>query len=497
MFSSWTLCCGRVQQRWVFAVMGCLAITVSYAMRITLSLAITQMVTTVESSSNSTTVDENTCSGTVSASSNSNTGDTYEWDEYTQGIILSSFYWGYIVSQVPGGILADKFGGKYTLAGAILSSTTFTLLTPLVVSKFESTGLIVLRILMGLGEGTTFPAVNVLIAAWAPPQERSKIGTMVMTGTQIGTILGNALAGILLEYSPIGWPLVFYFFGGLAALWVVTWILFFHSNPDVHPYISEAEKKYIQDKISENTRKHTQPIPWRHMATSLPFWALLIGKFGHDWGFYTMVTDLPKYMSNVLKFSITSNGLLTALPYVAMWIVSNISSVLADWLIKSGKMTTTNVRKAFTTFGSVGPAIFLVAASYGECNRVLVVILFIIGIGLMGPFYPGLMVNGVDLSPNYSGTLMAIMTAVGALAGILTPDVVGLLTPNQTVTEWRIVFWIAFAVFMVTNVGVLFWQRGDVQYWNDLENNGQGRKDPENGAKPSERNESPEGKADT
>ncbi|XP_046750723.1 putative inorganic phosphate cotransporter isoform X1 [Diprion similis] len=478
MFSSWKICCGRVRQRWVFAVMGCLAITVSYATRICLSLAITQMVTTAESSSNSTT-DGETCSGTLSASSSSAGSETYDWDEYTQGIILSSFYWGYIVSQVPGGVMADKFGGKYTLSASILSSTTFTLLTPLVVNKFDSTGLIVLRILMGLGEGTTFPALNVLIAEWAPPHERSKIGTMVMTGTQVGSVVGNALSGILLEYSPIGWPLVFYFFGSLSALWLVTWILFFHSNPDIHPYISETEKKYIQDKISENTRKHTQPIPWRHMATSFPLWGLLIGKFGHDWGYYTMANDLPKYMNNVLKFSITSNGLLTALPYLAMWILSNISSVPADWLIKSGKMTTTHVRKVFTTFGSVGPAIFLVAASYGGCNRVLVVILFIIGVGSMGPYYPGLMVNGVDLSPNYSGTLMAFMISTGSLAGIVTPYVVGVLTPNQTVTEWRLVFWITFAVFMVTNVGVLFWQKGEIQYWNDLESRKNEPKDVE------------------
>ncbi|XP_046751152.1 putative inorganic phosphate cotransporter [Diprion similis] len=495
MLSFWRKLNGKLQQRWIMAVMACLALTNAYTMRISLSLAITEMVASKESSSNDTSSDDTCSSIADSTSSSTSNGGTYEWDEYTQGVILSSFFWGYIVTQIPGGILADKFGGKYTLGLGILSTAIFTLLTPVVVETFDSTGLIVLRVLMGLGEGTTFPALNALIAQWSPPQERSKIGTLVITGTQVGTILGNAVSGVLIEYSSIGWPVVFYVFGGLSVLWFVVWTLLCFSGPDTHPFISDAERKYILDSMNEQTRKHTGPIPWRHMATSAPLWALLVGKFGHDWGFFTMVTDLPLYMSNVLKFSISSNGFLTALPYVAMWILSNLSSVLADWLIKRGKMSTTNVRKAFTTAGSVGPAIFLVAASYAGCDRVLVVTLFVIGMGLMGPFYPGLMVNGVDLSPNFSGTMMAMMTAVGAVDGMLAPYLIGILTPNQTIAEWRTVFWITFVVLLVANLVVLFWVDGEVQYWNDLENHSQDRKDFDHESTPSERNVSLESKA--
>ncbi|XP_046434218.1 sialin-like [Neodiprion fabricii] len=497
MLSFWRKFNSKLPQRWIMAVMACLALTNAYTMRISLSLAITDMVASKESSSNDTSSDD-TCPSTDSTSSSTSTGGTYEWDEYTQGVILSSFFWGYIVTQIPGGILADKFGGKYTLGLGILSTAIFTLLTPLVVEKFDSTGLIVLRVLMGFGEGTTFPALNALIAQWSPPQERSKIGTLVMTGTQVGTILGNAVTGVLIEYSSIGWPIVFYVYGGVSVLWFIVWTLVCFSGPETHPFISDTERKYIMESMNEQTRKQTRSIPWRHMATSTPLWALLVGKFGHDWGFFTMVTDLPLYMSNVLKFSITSNGLLTAIPYVAMWILSNISSVYADWLIKRGKMSTTNVRKAFTTVGSVGPAIFLVAASYAGCDRVVVVVLFVIGMGLMGPFYPGLMVNGVDLSPNYSGTMMAMMTAVGAVDGMLAPYLIGILTPNQTLVEWRTVFWITFVVLLVANLVVLIWVDGEVQYWNDLGNHqSQGRNDLEKKFKPSESSGDPESKAVT
>lgn len=78
----------------------------------------------------------------------------YDWDEKTQGLILSSFYWGYVITHLPGGMLAEKFGGKYSLGLGILSTAIFTLLTPAVVimSKGDWRWLVGLRVIEGLGE---------------------------------------------------------------------------------------------------------------------------------------------------------------------------------------------------------------------------------------------------------------------------------------------------------------------------------------------------------
>jgi MFS transporter, ACS family, solute carrier family 17 (sodium-dependent inorganic phosphate cotransporter), other len=76
----------------------------------------------------------------------------FDWSEATQGIILSSFYYGYIVTHLPGGMLAERFGGKYSLGFGVLSTAVFTLLTPWTVNIGGATGLIVLRIFEGLGE---------------------------------------------------------------------------------------------------------------------------------------------------------------------------------------------------------------------------------------------------------------------------------------------------------------------------------------------------------
>lgn len=89
--------------------------------------------------------------------------------------------------------------------------------------------------------------------------------------------------------------------------------------------------------------------------------------------------------------------------------------------------------------------------------------------GFMGGFYPGMKVNPLDLSPNYAGTLMAITNGIGALTGILGPYLVGVITTNQSLYEWRIVFWIAFVIFNVTNVVYIIWASGEIQPFNDPE----------------------------
>lgn len=84
-----------------------------------------------------------------------------------------------------------------------------------------------------------------------------------------------------------------------------------------------------------------------------------------------------------------------------------------------------------------------------------------------GTFYPGMKVNGLDLSPNYSGTLMALVNGIGAFTGIITPYIVSEIASEQLLTQWRTVFWIVLGVFIVTNLIFVLFASGEVQYWND------------------------------
>lgn len=198
--------------------MGFLAIANAYTMRNCLSIAITEMVKKYPSNG--------TAEGECVADEGSNSGSgkgTYEWSESLQGVILASFYVGYVITHIPGGYLADRFGGKYTLSIGILSTALLTLITPICIVHGGAYTLIALRILIGLGEGTTFPALSALLASWIPLHERSKLGALVFGGGQVGTIIGSSLSGVLLDYYD-GWSSVFYFFGGMGIVWFILFV---------------------------------------------------------------------------------------------------------------------------------------------------------------------------------------------------------------------------------------------------------------------------------
>lgn len=181
----------------------------------------------------------------------------YSWTSKQQGLILSSFYWGYVITHLPGGIIAEKFGGKYSLGLGILWTAIFTFITPFVV--FWSDGswvwLVVVRVLEGLGEGVTFPALTTLLANWVPVSERSKIGTLVYAGSQIGTVVGSMVSGALIAATH-EWAIVFYVFGAVGILWFIFWMVLCYTDPASHPFISDKERIYLEEQIGKWINKY-------------------------------------------------------------------------------------------------------------------------------------------------------------------------------------------------------------------------------------------------
>ncbi|KAL1129021.1 hypothetical protein AAG570_013553 [Ranatra chinensis] len=410
--------------------MGFFALANGYIQRFCLSLAITEMVATHRL--HPTKIDPHACpfedTITTNGTVHSATGE-FVWDESTQGLILSSFFWGYVVMQLPGGLIAERFGGKYTLAAGMLTSTLATLLTPAVARTWGAVGLIILRFALGLGQGPLYPSLNVLLAQWAPEKERGRLGAIVFAGAQIGNVISMALSGFLIYHG--GWTTVFYVFGTLGLIWVLLWQILCYNQPSEHPFLSKTESDYLAEELSKiKSKDNLPPTPWRSILTSVPLWGLIIAQIGHDWGLFTIITDLPKYMKSVMHFSITQNGLWSAAPYLVMWMFAILSGWIVDWLVGPRHVNITIVRKIFVSIASVGPAIGILAASYSGCDKVMVAAFFTMGMGLMGAFIPSLKVNALDLSPNYAGTLMALVGGIGAISGIITPYLVGILTPN-------------------------------------------------------------------
>ena len=66
---------------------------------------------------------------------------------------------------------------------------------------------------------------------------------------------------------------------------------------------------------------------------------------------YMILTELPTYMVTILGFDIASNAVLSAVPFLVMWIYSIILGSLLDHLISKGVITRTTSTKIATSIG--------------------------------------------------------------------------------------------------------------------------------------------------
>ncbi|XP_055294900.1 sialin-like [Sitodiplosis mosellana] len=453
--------CSALPQRVIISFLGFLSIVVSFLMRGCLSIAITEMVVPMNSTASS-----NESINTAPMESSSMDGTRYNWSQEQQGYILSSFFYGYLITHIPGALLAQKFGGKWTLGLGVLGTTICNAATPIGVWYGGYVALIILRVMMGLFNGSMYPALSVLLACWVPEKERGKLAAFVLGGAQIGFLISFYVSGLILSHFP--WPVVFYFWSGVAAIWFILFALICYNDPESHPFISKKELAYLELEIGQLKRHNNLPsTPWKEIFTSVPILVLIIAQVINDYVFYVLASDLPKYMKEVLKFSVADIGFYSSMPYLLMWIVSLVAGFISDHLISGGYVTVTQARKFFGALSSVFPSACTLAASYAEYNKTYVVLWLTLCFGFQGCYYAGLRVNILDLSPNYSGPIMAVINGIASFSGMAAPTFVGMMIPDSTLEQWRLVFIVSFGISMVRTIIYTVWASAEIQPWND------------------------------
>lgn len=350
--------------------------------------------------------------------------------------------------------------------GALVTASCITFFIPLA-ARSSSGALIAVRVLLGLSEGATFPSTHALLATWAPPLERSVLSTIIYAGSQAGTIVAFPLSAAIID--GLGWEAVFYIEACMTLVWCLAWFLVVADTPDKDTHMTQVEKDYITASLADSKDKKTSPVPWRSALTSLPFWAILVAGLGNNWGFYTLLTDLPLYTKNMLHQDIKSNAVLSGLPYLGMWIFSLVVSLTGDTLRKKAILSTQTVRKVANTIGHIGPAVCLLCLSLVECDRGATIALFFIAISLQGGIYTGFMVNHVDIAPNFAGTLFGITNGAATIPSFIAPVTVGALTNNkQTFGQWRKVFYISAGLYIADAIFYLVFASGKEQEWNKV-----------------------------
>lgn len=132
-------------------------------------------------------------------------------------------------------------------------------------------------------------------------------------------------------------------------------------------------------------------------------------------------------------FGYLQNAVFSALPYLAMWLVSLAVSPISDYVINRGYIGVSTSRKLFNTLGHWMPAVTLIILPFSR-DPVQALALLTLAIGLNGCTYCGYMVNHMDLSPNFAGNLMGLTNSIANIMSVLGPIAVGLiLTDNHDI----------------------------------------------------------------
>ena len=388
--------------------------------------------------------------------------EQFGWSELQVGIVLGTFYVGYMISMTLGGYLADKYGGKKVLGYALIIWSLFTIITPF----FAYSGLwwlIFIRILLGLGEGVTFPAWHSIYARWIPFNERTRAVGFTNSGIAAGTVFGYVVAAIIItNYS---WEWVFYSFGLMGIFWYFFWQRIVTSYPEDNKNLSNNELQLIKAEAPSNS---TPPsIPFLKLIKNWPFLAIAVATFCNNWALFTFISYLPKFINAPIAdggmgIDLGSSAFIYSLlmPSLVAMFSLILGGYISDSFIKKGYKVI-YVRKTVNSIGFFGSAIFLYLISLQDTlfNAIFLLCLIQLCTGICAG---GFGVNHADLGPKYTGTLVGISGSIGMIAAIFSPMVAGLVL--EVTSSWDVIFYICSGILVFGGLFYLKFGSADRQF---------------------------------
>ncbi|CAD7698949.1 unnamed protein product [Ostreobium quekettii] len=402
----------------------------------------------------------------------------FDWSKEEQGFILSVFFVGYAITQVIGGSLSDKAGGKGVLAGGITIWSLCTFLTP-EAARAGWPVLIANRIVLGLGEGVAFPAIHSIISNNVPFSFQSSAASIATSASYAGTVLAFFVSPLII--GAWDWPWVFYLFGGLALFWIPFWLPMAVSSQT--PQSRKAFPKDANGDDTEGTMSWNGPdedrgsggiiteirplaspqgarASWISEARELlplmatkPVLAICIAQYTQSWGMYTLINWLPRYFHDVFEIEVKDVGMYTLGPYIVQFLVGMVAGPMADRLLARGWHVVT-VRRVFQSVGMLGPAVCLLLATQPSVASSVdfVTTVITLGLGLSAFSLAGVSVSHLDVAPKHAGAIFGIGNTAATVAGFVGVWAVGGIL-EQT-HSWSLVFAVATAHYAV---GVAFW----------------------------------------
>lgn len=332
--------------------------------------------------------------------------EEFSWSETTKGLVLSSFFAGYLLLQVASGTLANRYGGKLVLGVAVVWWSLFTVLTPPAARASLAT-LIAARIALGLGEAAVFPASINMVGRWVPPAERSRAVALFSSGLSIGTVFSLPVTGWLVR--DFGWPVPFYAFGMVGLVWAAGWFAMVGSGRGV----------------PEDASPGARAVPWGRLLRTPAVWAIIVNHFCNNWSLYVLLAWLPSYFKSTFDVTLANAGLLSAAPWLASFLMANAAGAWADRMLRRGTSATT-VRKLMQCIGLLGAAAFLLLLPLAT-SALTAVLLMCGAAGTLAFCLAGFGPNCFDIAPRYADVIWGISNTAGTIPGIIGVAVTGWL----------------------------------------------------------------------
>ncbi|KAM0683557.1 hypothetical protein MDAP_001127 [Mitosporidium daphniae] len=385
------------------------------------------------------------------------------WDEGLQGILLSAFYWGYMVLQVPGGYLSHRFGAKWVMVLSLLGSALLNSVIPILGSSLELSFLV--RFACGLLQGMYWVSTLNIISTWVSKAQMSLAVSFALAGQHFGSALIQGL------YAPIAsafqWYTPFHLLTGLTILWTISWTFFGKSR------LSESDKREEAMSSIDSERSSIaqsdapgQDLTFKETLSYKEVWAFVIVLFCYNWSFYFLVSYLVKFLHLHLGFSETTSGLYSFSAYGLLCLSLTASGKFTSAVIASGKMNVTKVRKYGVAIGIIPSAvlIFLIPVLYNYVSASALAAILVAAIAISGIAHGSFMTNPVDLNPINPGVIGGLGNTIATIPGIIVPIINGAILNSggcstdpislQCWNAWRILFIVSGSLYVV---GLAVW----------------------------------------
>ncbi|CAH0564466.1 unnamed protein product [Brassicogethes aeneus] len=388
----------------------------------------------------------------------------FDYSQREHGQLLAAYGYGYVIFSPLGGFLSEYFGPWKVIFWSNFVSIILTF--GCVGAAFIHWGaLFFVRFLIGSLGGLVYPALQITISRWSPPNEKGKFLSCMM-GNTLGTAMIFPLVGGISQ--ALNWAWGFWLTGILVSVYLLGVIFILSDSPSKSKLIPEEEREYLLSVIPPPKNKLVAP--YLKIFGSVAFWGLMFAHIANLYGLFVMVLSAPKFFKEYLNQDLKKSGFFSALPQLCRMFSAITLGIVVDAIEAKEWISVTVLRKSFIIVSHLIPGVAAICIMFCECSWVIALCLLVLMQTCNGAVVATTLHNPQDLAPNYAGTIFGIVSLVGGTTQFIVPAITGELLqndPNAGLEKWRWVFIIAGCIYILGGFLFICFASGKRQSWNE------------------------------